>query len=98
MRVLVCMKTAKIFMNGRSQAVRLPKECRFDCDEVFIQKQGDKVILTAKKPDWDEFFDAVSVFGDLRTQKSFGQIETQVQGEQGALYFSSDLCRTVFWH
>ena len=64
MRVLVCMKTAKIFMNGRSQAVRLPKEYRFDCDEVFIQKQGDTVILTAKKPDWDEFFDAVSVFGD----------------------------------
>ena len=57
-------KIAKIFMNGRSQAVRLPKECRFDCDEVFIQKQGDKVILTAKKPDWAEFFDAVSVFGD----------------------------------
>jgi antitoxin VapB len=58
------MKTAKLFMNGRSQAVRLPKECRFDCDEVFIHKQGDGVILTAKKPGWDEFFDSVSVFGD----------------------------------
>ena len=64
MRVSSCMKTAKIFMNGRSQAVRLPKECRFDCEEVFIQKQGDRVILTAKKPEWDEFFDSVSVFGD----------------------------------
>ena len=64
MRVFVRMKTAKIFMNGRSQAVRLPKEYRFDCEEVFIQKQGDKVILTAKKPDWDEFFDSASVFGD----------------------------------
>jgi antitoxin VapB len=58
------MKTAKIFMNGRSQAVRLPKECRFECDEVYVQKQGDRVILTAKKPDWDQFFDAVPVFGD----------------------------------
>ena len=51
-------------MNGRSQAVRLPKEYRFDCEEVFVQKQGDKVILTAKKPGWDEFFDASPVFGD----------------------------------
>ncbi len=58
------MKTAKIFKNGRSQAVRLPKEFRFDCDEVFVQKQGDKVILSAIEPGWDEFFDSVSVFGD----------------------------------
>ena len=63
MSVALRMKTAKIFMNGRSQAVRLPKECRFDCEEVFIQQQGDKVILTAKQPDWDEFFDSVPVFG-----------------------------------
>ncbi len=51
-------------MNGRSQAVRLPKEFRFDCDEVFVEKQGDKVIISAVKAGWDEFFDAVSVFGD----------------------------------
>ena len=57
-------KSAKIFMNGRSQAVRLPKECRFDCDEVYVEKQGDKVIISALRPVWDEFFDAVSVFGD----------------------------------
>lgn len=41
-------KTAKIFMNGRSQAVRLPAEFRFDCREVFIEKQGDGVILRPK--------------------------------------------------
>ena len=58
------MKTAKIFMNGRSQAVRLPKECRFDCDEVFVQKQGGKVILTAKQPGWDEFFDSQPAFDE----------------------------------
>jgi antitoxin VapB len=57
-------KSAKIFMNGRSQAVRLPKECRFDCDEVYVEKQGDKVIISAVKPGWDEFFDADSAFGD----------------------------------
>ncbi len=58
------MQTAKLFQNGRSQAVRLPKEFRFDCDEVFVHKQGDKVILSAKEPGWDEFFDAASVFAE----------------------------------
>lgn len=57
-------QTAKVFMNGRSQAVRLPKECRFDCDEVYVEKQGDTVILSAKAPDWDDFFDQEPVFGE----------------------------------
>jgi len=64
MEDFICMKTAKVFMNGRSQAVRLPKEFRFDCDEVYVEKQGDAVVLTAKKPSWDEFFDADSAFGE----------------------------------
>ena len=55
---------AKIFMNGRSQAVRLPKEYRFDTDEVYISKQGQNVIISAKKPTWDEFFDSKSAFDD----------------------------------
>ncbi len=55
---------AKIFMNGRSQAVRLPKEYRFDTDEVYITKQGSSVIITEKKPTWDEFFDSESAFDD----------------------------------
>ena len=49
-------KTAKVFMNGRSQAVRLPAEFRFDCREVFIEKQGDAVILRPKPQGWDDFF------------------------------------------
>ena len=57
-------KPAKVFMNGRSQAVRLPKEYRFDCDEVYVEKQGDSVVISAVQPDWDEFFHAVSVFDD----------------------------------
>ena len=38
--------TTKVFNNGRSQAVRIPKEFRFTVDEVFINKIGDTVILT----------------------------------------------------
>ena len=43
------MGTAKLFRNGRSQAVRLPKEFRFDGDEVSIRRAGKKVILEPKK-------------------------------------------------
>ncbi len=57
-------RIAKIFMNGRSQAVRLPKEYRFDTDEVYITKQGDNIIISAKEPTWDEFFDSKSAFGN----------------------------------
>ncbi|MBK7893445.1 MAG: antitoxin [Anaerolineaceae bacterium] len=58
------VKTAKLFINGRSQAVRLPKEFRFEGSEVYIRKEGDEVILSAKKPSWDEFFNMNSAFGD----------------------------------
>jgi len=54
-------KTAKLFTNGRSQAVRLPREFRFDGKEVFIRKDemsGD-VILSRKPGDWQEFFDLI---------------------------------------
>ncbi len=55
---------AKIFMNGRSQAIRLPKEFRFDTDEIYITKQGQNIIISPKKPTWGEFFDSDSTFGD----------------------------------
>ena len=45
-------RTAKVFMNNRSQAVRLPKEFQFATSEVFIRKQGDDVILSARPKDW----------------------------------------------
>lgn len=45
------MKTAKVFTHGHSQAVRLPKEFRFNVDEVYIEKSGEGVILMPKKPD-----------------------------------------------
>ncbi len=45
-------RTAKIFMNNRSQAVRLPKEFQFKTSEVFIRKEGDTVILSPRPTDW----------------------------------------------
>ena len=52
-------QVAKLFMNGRSQAVRLPKEFRFDEDEVYIQKKGNAVVLTPKPKSWSDFFEEV---------------------------------------
>ena len=49
-------KSAKIFMNGRSQAIRLPVEFRFSGREVFIVKRGAAVIIRPKPSGWDEFF------------------------------------------
>ena len=43
-------------MNGRSQAVRLPAEFRFSGREVFIERQGDAVIIKPKPLSWDDFF------------------------------------------
>ena len=45
-------RTARIFLNNRSQAVRLPKEFQFSTTEVFIRKQGDDVILSPRPSDW----------------------------------------------
>ena len=49
-------KTARVFMNGRSQAVRLPKEFRFDTDRVAIWREGRCVVLSPMFKDWDDYF------------------------------------------
>lgn len=49
-------QTARLFMSGRSQAVRLPKQFRFEGNEVFIQRVGNQVILSPKPANWDDFF------------------------------------------
>lgn len=46
---------AKIFMNNRSQAVRLPKEFQFKTREVFIRKEGSDVVLSTRPFDWSSY-------------------------------------------
>ena len=58
------MKEAKLFKNGQSQAVRLPKEYRFAGKAVYIRKLGDVVILLPKRGSWDTLVDACSKFTD----------------------------------
>lgn len=49
------IETAKVFLTGRSQAVRLPRAFRFDTEEVYIRHEGDAVILTPKPTSWEGF-------------------------------------------
>jgi antitoxin VapB len=63
-RKVIIMMTAKVFENGRSQAIRLPKECRFTSDEVMVNKIGDIVILLPKQNKWDSFMRAIDMFSD----------------------------------
>ena len=62
------MDTAKLFLNGRSQAVRLPKAFRFDegLTEVYIERDGDRVILSpARKPSMQRLITALDEFEDF---------------------------------
>jgi antitoxin VapB len=58
------MDTAKLFAAGRSQAVRLPKEYRFDADEVCIARVGELVILYPRKKGWDVLEAGIRRFTD----------------------------------
>ncbi len=61
------MQTAKLFANGRSQAVRLPKAFRFEgVTEVYIERDGDRVILSAaKRPSIERLIAALDKFEDF---------------------------------
>ncbi len=58
------MMTAKIFENGRSQAVRLPRECRFSGEEVAVNKIGDIVMLMPKENKWSGFLNSLNLFSE----------------------------------
>ena len=58
------MQTAKLFNNGRSQAVRLPKELRFSGDDVYIKKIGNMVVLLPKDDPWSPLMNSLDQFTD----------------------------------
>lgn len=67
------MMTAKLFENGRSQAVRLPKEYRFEGEEVAINKIGDVVFLMPKDNQWAGFISSLTMFSDDYMSEGRGQ-------------------------
>jgi len=58
------MNTAKIFKNGKSQAVRLPKEFKLEGREFYIKRVGRNVLLTPKDNAWDSLINSLSLFTD----------------------------------
>ena len=75
------MQTAKVFSSGRSQAVRIPKEYRFDSEEVFINRVGDAVILTPVSKAADVFRQGLIGFtDDFLSEGRPAQLPTEREG------------------
>ena len=58
------METAKLFQNGQSQAVRLPKKYRFPGERVLIKRLGNAVVLLPYENSWETLFDSLEQFSD----------------------------------
>ena len=56
------MFTAKVFTSGGSQAVRLPKDCRFEDSEVLVNRVGRALILVPKDDDWEMTLRGLDMF------------------------------------
>ncbi len=63
------MQTARLFVNGNSQAVRLPKEFRFEGDEVVIKKVGNAVLLLPKRYAYDDLKALLDAIGPLEIER-----------------------------
>lgn len=58
------METARLFRNGRSQAVRLPKEFRFEGDRVYVKRVGNAVVLLPYEDSWRGLFESLDRFSE----------------------------------
>jgi antitoxin VapB len=70
------MQTAKVFQNGRSQAIRLPKDFRVDADEVYLKKTLEGFLVVSRDP-WEMFFEGVAELSDGFMAKDRRQPEHQ---------------------
>lgn len=76
------MNTAKIFVSKGNQTVRLPKDFRFDTDEVIVQRLGGAVLLVPKSYLWQTFTDGLAGFTDDAFEDGRGE---ERQEERGTL-------------
>ncbi|MDR1385636.1 MAG: type II toxin-antitoxin system VapB family antitoxin [Planctomycetaceae bacterium] len=58
------MNIARLFTNGKSQAIKLPKKYQFTGDDVYIKRVGEAVILFPKNKDWEVFLNGLNSFTD----------------------------------
>jgi antitoxin VapB len=76
------VETAKLFMNGRSQAVRLPKGFRFEGDEVFIKRMGDAVLLFPRRDPWRTLIGSLEDFSEDFMEEREQPREDQIRSEE----------------
>lgn len=81
------LRRASLFMNGRSQAVRLPKEFRFEGTHVYVRKEGDRVILSPEDNRWERF---LAAFGSAPDFPDRDQGSPQERPELNAWADASD--------
>lgn len=77
------VKKASLFMNGRSQAVRLPREFRFEGTHVYARKEGNRVILSPVDDRWENF---LAAFGSAPDFPDRHQGKPQERPELDALF------------
>lgn len=75
------METAKVFWSGRSQAVRLPKDFRFDAAEVRIRRHGNAVILEPMPQDWAWLAEVIGPVDQDFAEAAQGQPAQQARPE-----------------
>lgn len=73
------METAKLFQNGKSQAVRLPKKYRFSGDKVLIKRVGKAIVLLPYQDSWETLFDSLEQFSDDFMAEGRQQPEEQIR-------------------
>lgn len=72
------METAKLFKNGKSQAVRLPKAFRMKGDQVFVTKIGNAVVLIPHSKKWDSFLESLDKFSfDFLNERKQPELENR---------------------
>ncbi|MFM2313973.1 MAG: hypothetical protein RLZZ04_3249 [Cyanobacteriota bacterium] len=76
------METAKLFQNGQSQAIRLPKKYRFLGDKVIIKRVGKAVVLLPYQDSWQTLFDSLEQFSDDFMEGDFDREASQGYRQQ----------------
>ena len=72
------VREAKLFMNGRSQAVRLPADCRFEGDSVYAKKWRGVVILLPKNDPWEPLKESLGTFSsDFMAERDQAGVQTR---------------------
>jgi virulence-associated protein VagC len=74
-------RMARVFQNGRNQAVRIPREFEFAVRDVEIRRQGDSLILSARPQDWAALTGALAGSGAVATGEFLRWLESPAEGE-----------------